>query len=114
MKICSAVLQFLHVNRQTYIMKVAYTTLQLLFANTPTKETERHSRVGNISSSYSGGPGFESRGRRPAILTEGFRGFPQSLHAKAGIVPYNQATNASYQILSSSSSFTYHLRRYIV
>jgi hypothetical protein len=37
--------------------------------------------------SYSGGPGFDSRLRRPAILIEVFRGFPQSLQANAWIVP---------------------------
>jgi hypothetical protein len=37
--------------------------------------------------SYSGGPGFKSLPRWPAILIEVFRGFPQSLQVIAGIVP---------------------------
>jgi hypothetical protein len=36
---------------------------------------------------YSGGPGFKSQPRRPAILTDVFRSFPQYLQANAGIVP---------------------------
>jgi hypothetical protein len=42
--------------------------------------------VVKIHASYSGGPGFESRTRRPAILLEVFGGFPQSLLANSGIV----------------------------
>jgi hypothetical protein len=49
--------------------------------------TERRDRMVNTPASYVGGPGFKSRHRRPAILTEGFRDFPQSLKANAGIVP---------------------------
>jgi hypothetical protein len=43
--------------------------------------------VVNTSASYSGGPGFKSRLRRPAILIEIIHGFPQSLQANAGMVP---------------------------
>jgi hypothetical protein len=39
---------------------------------------ERRGRVVNIPSSYSGGPGFNF-GPEAGILTEVFRGFPQSL-----------------------------------
>jgi hypothetical protein len=46
---------------------------------------ERRGRVVDTTTSYSGGPGFKSV-RRPAFLTEGFRGFPQSPE-NAGIVP---------------------------
>jgi hypothetical protein len=53
----------------------------------PVPRTERHGRVVNTPTSYSGGPGLESRPRRPAILIEGFRGFPQSLQDIVGIVP---------------------------
>jgi hypothetical protein len=38
---------------------------------------------------YSGGPGFRYRPLRMAIVIEVFRGFSQSLHVNAGIVPYN-------------------------
>jgi hypothetical protein len=48
-------------------------------------ETERRGRVVNIPISYSGGPTFDYRPRRQAILTEVFRGFPQSLQANSGI-----------------------------
>jgi hypothetical protein len=51
--------------------------------------TERRGRVVNISASYLEGPEFKSQPRRPAILTEVFRGFPQSLQANARIVPQN-------------------------
>jgi hypothetical protein len=43
-------------------------------------------RVVKAPTSYSGGPGFDSRPARAAILIEVFRGFPQSLQANAGIV----------------------------
>jgi hypothetical protein len=49
--------------------------------------TERRGRVVNTPTSYSGGPGFDYRPRRSAILTESFRGFSQSLQANSGIVP---------------------------
>jgi hypothetical protein len=42
-------------------------------------ETERHG-------SYSGGPGVKISARRPAALTEVFRGFPHSLQANTGIL----------------------------
>jgi hypothetical protein len=48
---------------------------------------ERRVRVVNTNTSYSGGPGFDCRPRRPAILIEVLRGFPLSLRANAGIVP---------------------------
>jgi hypothetical protein len=48
---------------------------------------ERRGRAVNTPTSYSGGPAFDSRSRGPAILIQGFRGFPQSLQANAGIVP---------------------------
>jgi hypothetical protein len=48
---------------------------------------ERHGRVVKTPTSYSGGPGFDSRTRRPDILIEVFRAFPQSLQANVGIVP---------------------------
>jgi hypothetical protein len=51
------------------------------------QKTERRGRVANTHASYSGGPGFKSRPRRPALLTEVFRGFPQSLQVSDGIVP---------------------------
>jgi hypothetical protein len=38
--------------------------------------TERHSRVVNTPTPYSGGSVFKSRPRRLAILIEVFRGFP--------------------------------------
>jgi hypothetical protein len=47
--------------------------------------TERRGRV--VTASYSGGPGFKSRARRPTILTEVFRSFTRSFQANAGIVP---------------------------
>jgi hypothetical protein len=50
-------------------------------------QTERRGRAVNISVSYSGRPGFESRSRQPAVLTQGFCAFPQSLLANASIVP---------------------------
>jgi hypothetical protein len=52
-----------------------------------TRKTERRGRVVNTSTSYSGVPVLNSRHRRPAILIEAFRGFPQSLQATAGIIP---------------------------
>jgi hypothetical protein len=39
---------------------------------------KRRGRVVSTHTSYSGGPWFKSRGRRPAILTEVFRGITQS------------------------------------
>jgi hypothetical protein len=45
--------------------------------------TERRSRVVNTPASYSRDPGFKSLLRRPAILIEVVRGFPQSLHVNA-------------------------------
>jgi hypothetical protein len=54
-------------------------------------------------------PGFKSRPRRPAIVIDVFRGFPQSLQENAGIVLQISSTTSSFQITSSSSSFTYHL-----
>jgi hypothetical protein len=49
--------------------------------------TERRGTVINTPVSYSGGPGFNSRPRRPALLIEDFCGFLQSLQANFGIVP---------------------------
>jgi hypothetical protein len=49
--------------------------------------TERRGRLVNNPALYWEGPGFDSRNRRPAILSEAFRGFHQSLQANAGIVP---------------------------
>jgi hypothetical protein len=43
--------------------------------------------VVSTPTSYSGGPGFDSRPRRPAILIEIFRGFSQSLQENTGRVP---------------------------
>jgi hypothetical protein len=48
---------------------------------------ERSDPVINTPASYSGDPGFKSRSRRPAILIEVFRCFPQSLQAHSGTVP---------------------------
>jgi hypothetical protein len=49
------------------------------------------------------------------MITEDFSGFPQSLQANIGAVPYNLAIIGSFQIISNSS-FTYHpiIRRCIV
>jgi hypothetical protein len=47
---------------------------------------ERRGRVAVTPASYSRGPGFKYRPRRPAILVEVFRGSPQSLQANAGII----------------------------
>jgi hypothetical protein len=52
----------------------------------PTKCNILHNGI-NTPPLYSGGPDFESRPRRPAMLIEVFRGFSQSLQASAGIVP---------------------------
>jgi hypothetical protein len=42
---------------------------------------ENHDRVvSGATAFYSGGPGFEYRPGWPAIISEGFHGFPQSLH----------------------------------
>jgi hypothetical protein len=41
----------------------------------PRSHTERHGRMANTPASYSGGPGFKSLPRQPAILIEVFRGF---------------------------------------
>jgi hypothetical protein len=49
--------------------------------------TERRGQVVNTPSSYSGAPGMKTRPRRPAILIEFFRCFPQFLQADSGIVP---------------------------
>jgi hypothetical protein len=67
-----------HVNKQT-----KYLTQEIL----NTKSTERRGRVVNTPASYSWVPSFDSRLRRPAYLTEGFRRFPQFLKENAGIVP---------------------------
>jgi hypothetical protein len=48
---------------------------------------QSHGRVVNTPTLYAGGPEFDSQPRRMAILTEVFRGFPQSLQANARIVP---------------------------
>jgi hypothetical protein len=57
----------------------------MLYAGKATiKRAERSDRVVNIPASYSRGPEFKSK---PAILTEVFRSFPQSLQANTGIVP---------------------------
>jgi hypothetical protein len=45
-----------------------------------------HGRVVNTLASYSGGPGFKSW---PGDQLSCFHGFPQSLHANAGIIPSN-------------------------
>jgi hypothetical protein len=52
-----------------------------------TRLTERRVRVVHTPTSYSGGAGFNSLPRRPAIPIQVFRGFPQSLKVNAGIVP---------------------------
>jgi hypothetical protein len=44
-------------------------------------------RVVNNPTSYSGGSGFDSLLRRPAIFIEVLLGFPQCLQASAWIVP---------------------------
>jgi hypothetical protein len=44
-------------------------------------------QVVNTPALYSGGPSFESRPRRPAMLIEVVCGFTQSLQANAGIAP---------------------------
>jgi hypothetical protein len=49
-------------------------------------ETERRGPVVNDPASYLGGPGFESQTRKPAILIEVFRGYPQSHQSNAGIL----------------------------
>jgi hypothetical protein len=49
--------------------------------------TELRGRVVYTPTSYSGGPAFDSRPRRPAILTDVFSDSPQSLQANAGRVP---------------------------
>jgi hypothetical protein len=49
--------------------------------------TEHRDRVFNTAASYSGGAGFKPRSRKPFILIEVYRGFPQSVEANAGIVP---------------------------
>jgi hypothetical protein len=49
--------------------------------------TERHGRVVNTPTSYSGGPGFKTQSRLPAILIEVFLGFTQPLQSNSGIVP---------------------------
>jgi hypothetical protein len=48
---------------------------------------ERRGRVVKTPTSHSWSPGFYYWPRRPAILIEGFRGFPQSLQGNSGIVP---------------------------
>jgi hypothetical protein len=49
--------------------------------------TERRGRVVKTPASYSGGPWLKSRPGWPAILSEGFLGFSQSLQANAGLIP---------------------------
>jgi hypothetical protein len=49
--------------------------------------TERRGWVVNTPASYLGGPGLDYRPRRQEIQIEVFREFPQTLQAKAGIVP---------------------------
>jgi hypothetical protein len=51
-----------------------------------TSTTERHGRVVNTPASYSGGPRVQISTRRPAIVTEAFRGSYQYLLANAGTV----------------------------
>jgi hypothetical protein len=53
----------------------------------PLLRTECRGRVVETPASYSGGPGFKSRPRRPAIVIHVFRGFPDFLQANAGIEP---------------------------
>jgi hypothetical protein len=57
------------------------------FQSFPATITECHGQVSNSPALDSGGPGFDSRPRRPAILIEVFYAFPQSLQAYDGIVP---------------------------
>jgi hypothetical protein len=49
--------------------------------------TGRRDGVLRTPTSYSGGPGFKHSAWRPAIVTEDFSGFPQSLQVNAGTVP---------------------------
>jgi hypothetical protein len=53
--------------------------------------------------------------RRPAILAENLRGFPQYVHANAGLVPWIRPQPLPFQIVSNSS-FTYHtfISQYII
>jgi hypothetical protein len=60
---------------------------QLPTASSEAKQPKRRGRVVNNPASYSGGPEFDSRPRRTAVLIEVLRGSPQSLQANAGIVP---------------------------
>jgi hypothetical protein len=48
-------------------------------------DTERRGRVVNSPASYSEGPGFKSRPRRPVMQIEVSRGFPQSLQTNSGL-----------------------------
>jgi hypothetical protein len=50
-------------------------------------QIERSGQVVTTPTSYSEVSRVQISAWRPAILTEGFRGFPQSHQANAGIVP---------------------------
>jgi hypothetical protein len=54
------------------------------FCNFSLLTTESRGRVVNIPASCSGGPRFDFRPRRPAILIEVFRGVPQLLRRMQG------------------------------
>jgi hypothetical protein len=72
---------------------------------------ERHGRVLKTTASYSGGPGFDSRPRRPAILIEVSRGSPLSLQANVLKLGHDRFLPNPFQFINS------HLachRRYIV
>jgi hypothetical protein len=53
----------------------------------PRVTTEHRGRKVNTPTSSSGGSGFDSWHRRPAILNEVFRDLSQSLETNAGILP---------------------------
>jgi hypothetical protein len=88
-------------------VKVFYYIIHILFA------WNRSSWSGGSPASNAGGPGLKSWSGHRLSWLKFFLGFPQALQAVAVIVP--QATAASSQILSNSSS-TYHpfIRRHIV
>jgi hypothetical protein len=70
----------LHTNRQTNI------PIEHKYRYLNSKTTEQVGPSGNAFNLYSGGAWFESRLGAPAILTEAFRGFFQSLGANARVV----------------------------
>jgi hypothetical protein len=80
------------VTRMTTADRPGFDSQHMYFSTTSKstlQTTERPGRVVNAPASYSGCFVFEPRLRRPVILTEGFRGFPQSLQANAGILTSN-------------------------